>query len=55
MNSQVTSEIAMVSTTGSMSTLTFDPLSASHNGIYTCRAMVAGGMRTDSEMVIVQS
>ena len=35
MNSEVT---AGVETTGSMSTLTFNPLTASHVGAYTCRA-----------------
>ena len=40
MNNTVSSEI--VNTTGSMSTLTFDPLSASHAGTYTCRATVGG-------------
>ena len=48
MNSQVPSE--MVSTTGSMSTLAFNPLSASHAGTYTCRATVTvdGGMQTNA-------
>ena len=39
MNNTVPSE--MVNTTGSMSTLTFNPLSASHAGNYTCRAAIA--------------
>ena len=39
MNNPVPSE--MVNTTGSMSTLTFNPLSASHAGTYTCRATIA--------------
>ena len=54
MNSQVPSE--MVSTTGSMSTLAFNPLSASHAGTYTCRAtLTSGEMGTDTEIVTVQS
>ena len=40
MNNTVPSE--MVTTTGSMSTLTFNPLAASHAGTYTCRGMVGG-------------
>ena len=39
MNNTVPSE--MVTTTGSMNTLTFNPLSASHAGTYTCRAQIA--------------
>ena len=54
MDSQVPSE--MVSTTGSMSTLTFNPLSASHAGTYTCRAtLTSGEIGTDTEIVTVQS
>ena len=54
MNNIVPSE--MVTTTGSMSTLTFDPLAASHAGTYTCRATVTGNvMRTDREVVYVES
>ena len=45
----------MVSTMGSMSTLTFNPLSASHAGTYTCRAAVGGGAGVDLELVTVQS
>ena len=53
MNSQVPSE--MVSTTGSMSTLTFNPLSTSHAGTYTCRAtLTSGEMDTDAMEVTVQ-
>ena len=51
MNSQVPSE--MVSTTGSMSTLTFDPLSASHAGTYTCRATLGGATGTAMEEITV--
>ena len=53
MNSQVPSE--MVSTTGSMSTLTFNQLSTSHAGTYTCRAtLTSGEMETDIMIVTVQ-
>ena len=40
---------------GYSSTLTFNPLSASHAGTYTCRATVNGEMAMDTEMVTVQS
>ena len=46
MDSTVPSD--MVSTTGSMSTLAFNPLSTSHAGTYTCRATVDGGMQTNA-------
>ena len=52
MNSTVPSE--MVSTTGSMSTLTFNPLSASHAGTYTCRATLGGAMGAAMEEITVQ-
>ena len=55
MNSQVPSEMHMVSTTGSMSTLTFTPLSASHAGTYTCKAALGGEVLTDTLIVTVQS
>ena len=45
----------MVSTTGNMSTLTFNPLAASHAGTYTCRAMVGSVVKTASVVVTVQS
>ena len=45
----------MVTTTGSMSTLTFDPLSATHAGTYTCSATANGEMAVVTEIVIVQS
>ena len=38
----------MVTTTGSTSTLTFNPLSASHTGTYTCRATLGGESDEDS-------
>ena len=50
MDNQVPSE--MVSTTGSMSTLTFNPLSASHAGIYTCRATVGEQMQSSTSEVV---
>ena len=53
MNNTVPSE--MVTTTGSMSTLTFDPLAASHAGTYTCRTTVGGAVQTATENVTVQS
>ena len=53
MNNPVPSE--MVTTTGSMSTLTFNPLSASHAGTYTCRATVGSTMQTATMDVTVES
>ena len=44
MNNPVPSE--MVTTTGSVSTLTFNPLAASHAGTYKCSATVEGAMPT---------
>jgi hypothetical protein len=44
-----------VMTTGSMSTLTFNPLSASHAGTYTCRATLGSAMDSASRTIIVQS
>ena len=52
MNSTVT---AGVMTTGSMSTLTFNPLAASHAGTYTCRATLDGAMDTKTVTVSVMS
>ena len=49
MNNPVPSE--MVTTTGSMSTLIFDPLAASHAGTYTCR--VTAGDVTETEIFTV--
>ena len=48
-NNPVPSE--MVTTTSSMSTLTFRPLSASHAGTYTCRA-TAGSLRDDETFTV---
>ena len=53
MNNPVPS--GMVATTGSMSTLTFNPLAASHAGTYTCRAMVTDAMETATMEVTVES
>ena len=52
MKSEVT---AGVETTGSMSTLIFDPLAASHAGAYTCRATLGGVVETENMTVTVQS
>ena len=53
MNSPVSS--GNVTTTGSMSTLTFNPLAASHAGTYTCRATVGSTMQNETMEVIVES
>ena len=53
MNNPVPSE--MVATTGSMSTLTFNPLATSHAGTYTCRGMVGEAVQSETMEVIVQS
>ena len=53
MNNPVPSE--MVTTTGSMSTLTFNLLAASHAGTYTCRAMVGGAVQSETIDIAVQS
>ena len=44
-----------VVTTGSMSTLTFNPLAASHAGTYTCRATLGSDMDSASTTITVQS
>ena len=51
MNIPVPSE--MVTTTGNMSTLTFNPLAASHAGTYTCRVTTGGVTETQTSTVIV--
>ena len=51
MNNPVLSE--MVTTTGSMSTLTFISLAASHAGTYTCRVTAGGVTETQTSTVIV--
>ena len=45
----------MVTTTGSMSTLTFSPLAASHAGTYTCRVTAGGETETQTYDIIVNS
>ena len=46
----------MVTTTGSMSTLTFSPLAASHAGTYTCRVTAGGVTKTQTyDIIIVNS
>ena len=45
----------MVTTAGSISTLTFNPLSASHAGTYTCGAVVGDEMQIAVYHAIVQS
>ena len=52
MNNMITSG---VETTGSMSTLTFNPLAASHAGTYTCRATLGGAVQTEEVAVTVLS
>ena len=42
-------------TTSGMSTLTFNPLSASHAGTYTCRATLGSAMDSASTTITVQS
>ena len=44
-----------VVTTGGMSTLTFNPLAASHAGTYTCRATLGSAMDSASTTITVQS
>ena len=44
-----------VMTNGGMSTLTFNPLSASHAGTYTCRATLGSAMDSESTTITVQS
>ena len=44
-----------VMTNGGMSTLTFNPLSASHAGTYTCRATLGSVMDSASRTITVQS
>ena len=52
MNNPITSG---VETTGSMSTLTFNPLAASHFGTYTCTATLGSAMDSASTTITVQS
>ena len=53
MNNTVPSD--MVTTTGNMSTLTFNPLAASHAGTYTCSVVVDGVTETKTAIVSVNS
>ena len=52
MNSMITSGVV---TNGGLSTLTFNPLAASHAGTYTCRATLGSAMDSASTTIIVQS
>ena len=52
MNNMITSG---VETTGSMSTLTFNPLAVSHAGTYTCTATLGSTVETAEVMVTVES
>ena len=52
-NTQFPSESDMVTTTGNMSTLTFNPLATSHAGTYTCRVTAGGVTETQTSTVIV--
>ena len=52
MNNMITSGAV---TTGSMSTLTFNPLAASHAGTYTCTATLGSDMDSASTTITVQS
>ena len=53
MNNTVPSE--MVTTTDSVSTLTFNQLAASHAGTYTCRAMIGDTAEMKTTTVSVNS
>ena len=50
-NNQITSGVI---TSGSTSTLTFNPLVASHAGTYTCRATLNNAMQSASRTITVQ-
>ena len=52
MNSTITSGVVTV---GSMSTLTFNPLVASHAGTYTCEVMVGSITEATEVGIIVES
>ena len=54
MNNQMMISSGIV-TTGSMSTLMFSPLSASHAGTYTYRATLGSAMDSESMTITVQS
>ena len=44
---------AMANTASNISTLTFDPLSLSHAGTYTCRVMLGGIEERKTQIVVV--
>ena len=48
-------QMMIMMTTGSMSTLTFNPLTASDAGTYTCRATLGSAMDSESTTITVQS
>jgi hypothetical protein len=52
MNNMITSGVMI---TGSMSTLTFNPLLGSHAGTYTCRAAVGSAVDSASRTITVHS
>jgi hypothetical protein len=52
MDNMITSGVVA---TGGMSTLTFNPLAASHAGTYTCRATLGSAMDSESRTITVQS
>ena len=52
MDNMITSGVIM---NGSISTLTFNPLAASHAGTYTCRATLGSAMDSESRTITVQS
>ena len=52
MDNMITSGVV---TTGSMSTLTFNPLAASDAGAYTCRATLGSAVDSASTTITVQS
>ena len=45
----------IVNTTGSVSTLTFNPLLTSHAGIYTCSVMVGDSIANRTQQINVKS
>ena len=53
MNNTVLSD--RITTTAASITLTFNPLTASHAGVYTCRAASGGEIQADTESVTIQS
>jgi hypothetical protein len=52
MDNRITSGVV---TTGSMSTLKFNPLAASHAGTYTCRVTLGSAMESASRAITVRS